>query len=149
LPRLLSVALLAALLVIGCAKHRQAASAPSASAPAASAPATNPTAAGPAPAGAPKISDLPLFAEARAMYIGRYSLPEAGKEIVIFEDSKRLKALIAGDPPLTLLYQGYHTFIPSEEPTTKLVFDHVGSGKAEGVTLTRSTSQHAQRAPAP
>ena len=83
----------------------------------------------------PQVLDLPTTAEQRAVYVGRYDLaPTMPIQISVFERDERLIAQAAGQGPLTLRYQGGHTFAGPDGVGITIEFT-VEGGKATSFTL--------------
>ena len=79
---------------------------------------------------APKVLDLPLSKDSMNAYAGRYPT-DGTNRLIFFERDGRLHG--AGG---ILLYQGDHTFVPSGQPETRVVFT-MSNGKAIAMELYR------------
>lgn len=80
---------------------------------------------------APEVRNLPLDAEERARYVGKYEVDLGTVEIL--EDGGRL--VMRGPFESSLLYQGDHEFAPAANPYDRVVF-RVEGGRAVGLTIT-------------
>lgn len=77
----------------------------------------------------PKTKDIALPEEERGRYLGRYALAP-GLVLRVFEEGARLRVQGTGQPAVTLLFQGDHTFVLEPDPSVKLVFRQGGPRSA-------------------
>ncbi len=85
------------------------------------------------------IKDLPMAAEERQRFIGRYTVAAAGStrpamSLRVFEEKGTLAGQIDGNAPTRLLYQGGNVFRPEQAPAFVVTFT-VDGGQATRVSM--------------
>jgi len=95
------------------------------------------------------ILDLPLTAEALALYPGQYTFQTGARamEVRVFVEGGKLMAQPAGQPASRLRSQGAHAFVAALDDDVRIVFT-VENGRATGATLIQAgRSAPGKRAP--
>ena len=83
-------------------------------------------------------ADVPLTADERAVYLGRYDIEVL--PLSVFEEEGVLMAQGEGQPAFRILYQGDHEFRAAIDPSIRVVFT-VEDGRAVAVTVHQAGMQ--------